>query len=186
MGRQALPRSGRRRIDAALAAVMAVHRPAALADMTPAPWLEAGVAYLVVVGEGGACRCPFGVWRQKGVGRLSGTTALPPSHDKTHQLTSPREHLFPRLACSGVRVSLGVWRSKATCGSRQANAPGRGSDRGRPRPPKAGPWHQKSACGPSAATSTRTLSVRFHRRPLVKRGPTGAPTRPLAPSLATR
>jgi hypothetical protein len=54
---------------------------------------------------------------------LSGTTALPPSHDKTHQLTSPREHLFPRLACSGVRVSLGVWRSKATCGSRQANAP---------------------------------------------------------------
>jgi hypothetical protein len=35
-GRQALHRSARRRIDAAEAAVMAVHRPAALADTTPA------------------------------------------------------------------------------------------------------------------------------------------------------
>jgi hypothetical protein len=76
--------------------------------------LEAGVAYLVVVGEDGACRCPFGVRRQQRVGRLSGTTALPPSHDKTHQLTNPREHLFPRLACYGARVSPRVWRSKAT------------------------------------------------------------------------
>src|SRR4029450_1351291 len=76
--------------------------------------LEAGVAYLVVVGEGGACRCPFGVRRQKRVGRLAGTTGLPPSHDKTHQVTHPREHLFPRLARFGARVSLRVWQNKAT------------------------------------------------------------------------
>jgi hypothetical protein len=98
----------------------------------PPLYLEAGVAYMVVVGEDGACRCPFGVRRQQRVGRLSGTTALPPSHDKTHQLTNPHEHLFPGLAgCGGFSVSLRVWRSKATCGSRQENAPGRGSDRGR-------------------------------------------------------
>jgi len=59
--------------------------------------LQAGVAYLVVIGEDGVCRCPFGVRRQQGVSRLSATTALPPRHDKTHQLTNPREHLFPRL-----------------------------------------------------------------------------------------
>jgi hypothetical protein len=70
--------------------------------------LEAGVAHLVVVGEGGACRCPFGVRRQQRVGRLSGTTALPPSHDTTHPLTNPRGHLFPRLACYGARVSSRV------------------------------------------------------------------------------
>ena len=64
--------------------------------------LEAGVAYLVVVGEDGACRCPFGVRRQKRVGRLAGSAELPPSHDKTHQLTNPHEHLFPTLAgCRG-------------------------------------------------------------------------------------
>jgi hypothetical protein len=44
-------------------------------------WLEEGVAYLVVGGENGACRCPFRVRRQQRVGRLSGTTALPPRHD---------------------------------------------------------------------------------------------------------
>jgi hypothetical protein len=47
-------------------------------------WLEAGiayVAYLVVGGENGACRCPFRVRRQQRVGRLLGTTALPPRHD---------------------------------------------------------------------------------------------------------
>jgi hypothetical protein len=64
--------------------------------------LEAGVAYLVVVGEDGACRCPFEVRRQQRVGHLSGTTALPPSHDETRQLPNPREHLFPRLAGCGV------------------------------------------------------------------------------------
>jgi hypothetical protein len=58
----------------------------------PAGCLEAGVAYLVVVGEGGVCRCPFGVRHQERVGRLSGTTA--PRHDKLHQLTNPCEHLF--------------------------------------------------------------------------------------------
>jgi hypothetical protein len=92
--------------------------------------LEAGVAYLVVVGEDGACRCPFGIRRQQRVGRLSGTTTLPPRQDKTHQLPNPREHLFPRLGCTGLkshRESGGA--SKATCGSRQAQAR-RGSDRG--------------------------------------------------------
>ena len=58
--------------------------------------LETGVAYPVVVGEDGTCRCPFGVRHQQSVGRLSGTTALPPSHDTTHQLTNLREHLFPQ------------------------------------------------------------------------------------------
>jgi hypothetical protein len=85
--------------------------------------LEAGIAYLVVVGEDGACRCPFGVRRQQRVGRLSGTTALLPSQDKTHQLTNPREHLSPRLGCTGLgshRESGGA--SKTTCGSRQAHA----------------------------------------------------------------
>ena len=98
--------------------------------------LEAGVAYLVVVGEDGACRCPFGVRRQQRVGRLSGTTALPPSHDKTHQLTNPREHLFPRLAgCGGFSVSLRVWRSKQGYLRLQTGErPGRGRDRGRSRP----------------------------------------------------
>jgi hypothetical protein len=76
--------------------------------------LEAGVAYLVVVGEDGACRCPFGVRRQERVGRLAGTTELPPRHDKTHQLANPREHLFPQLARFGARVSLRVWQNKAT------------------------------------------------------------------------
>jgi hypothetical protein len=90
------------------------------------PCLEARVAHLVVVGEDRACRCPFGVRHQQRVGRLSGTTALPPSHDKTHQPTNPREHLFPRLAWYGASVSPRIWRSKASCGSRQANAPGRG------------------------------------------------------------
>ena len=81
---------------------MAVDRAAALADTTPAIDLDAGVAYLVVVGEGGSCRCPFGVRRQEGVGRLLDTTALPPSHDKTHQLTSPHEHLFPGWHVAGL------------------------------------------------------------------------------------
>jgi hypothetical protein len=61
--------------------------------------LVAGVSYLDVVGEGGACPCPFEVRRQKEVGRLSGTTAPPPSHHTTHQLANTREHLYPRLAC---------------------------------------------------------------------------------------
>jgi hypothetical protein len=76
--------------------------------------LEAGVAYMVVVGEDGACRCPFGVRRQERVGRLAGTAELPPRHDKTHQLANPREHLFPQLARFGARVSLRVWQNKAT------------------------------------------------------------------------
>jgi hypothetical protein len=45
---------------------------------------------------------------------MAGTTELPPSHDKTHQLTNPREHLFPRLVGFGARVSLRVWQNKAT------------------------------------------------------------------------
>ena len=61
----------------------------------PPPCLEAGVAYLVVIGEDGACRCPFGVRHQERVSRLAGTTG--PRHDKTHQLTNPRDHLVPRL-----------------------------------------------------------------------------------------
>jgi hypothetical protein len=59
--------------------------------------LDAGVADLVEIGEGGACWRPFGVRRQEGVGRLSGTTAPPPRHDQTYEPTDPREHLFPRL-----------------------------------------------------------------------------------------
>jgi hypothetical protein len=86
---------------------------ARLADTTPRHLcLEAGVAYLVVVGEDGACRCPFGVRRQKRIGRLSGTTALPPRHDKTHQPPNPREHLFHRLGllrgCYVCQVASGV------------------------------------------------------------------------------
>jgi hypothetical protein len=101
--------------------------------------LEAGIAYLVVVGEDGACRCPFGVRRQQRVGRLSGTTPLLPSQDKTHQLASPREHLFPRLGMYGARVSPRVWRSKQDYLRLQTGAgPGRGSDRGRSRPDGTG------------------------------------------------
>jgi hypothetical protein len=59
--------------------------------------LEAGVADLVVIGEDGAGRCPFGIQPQQGVGRLS-TAVLPPSPDKTSELTNAREHLYPRLA----------------------------------------------------------------------------------------
>jgi hypothetical protein len=76
--------------------------PARLTDTTQPLCLDAGVTYLVVVGEDGACRCPFGVRHQQRVGRLSGATALPPSPDKMHQFTNPREHLFPQLAgCGG-------------------------------------------------------------------------------------
>jgi hypothetical protein len=85
---------------------------------------------------------------------LSGTTALPPSHDKTHQPTNPREHLFPRLAWYGASVSPRIWRSKASCGSRQANAPGRG---GWLRPRAFAPHGispaRRSAYWPSAVTS---------------------------------
>jgi hypothetical protein len=53
----------------------------------------------------------------------------------TRRTSSPiRVGICSPLACCEASVSLRVWRSKATCGSRQANAPGRGSDRGRPHP----------------------------------------------------
>jgi hypothetical protein len=96
--------------------------------------LEAGIAYLVVVGEGGACRCPFGVRHQQRVSRLSGTTA--PRHDKMHQLTNPCEHLFPRLAWYGVSVSLWVWGARLPAASDRRTPPAAvgGCDRGRSRP----------------------------------------------------
>jgi 4a-hydroxytetrahydrobiopterin dehydratase len=65
------------------------------------------VADLVVVGEGGACWRPFGVRRQEGVGRLSGTTVPPPRHDQTYEPTDPREHLFPRLEVAGAAEAVG-------------------------------------------------------------------------------
>ncbi len=80
--------------------------------------LEAGVAYLVVVGEDGACQCPFLVRRQERVGRLAGTTGLPPSRDKTHQLPNPREHLFPRLARSGRQSHRKSGRRRLATGGR--------------------------------------------------------------------
>lgn len=75
--------------------------------------LDAGVTYLVVVGQGGAGPCPFGVRRQQRVGRLSGTTVPPPSQDKPHEPTDPREHLFPRRSCCRSRVSLRVLAEQA-------------------------------------------------------------------------
>jgi hypothetical protein len=75
--------------------------------------LDAGVTYSVVVGQGGAGPCPFGVRRQQRVGRLSGTSVLPPSQDKTHEPTDSREHLFPLRSCCRSRVSLRVLAEQA-------------------------------------------------------------------------
>lgn len=93
--------------------------------------LDAGVTYPVVVGEGGTRPGPFGVRRQERVGRLSGTTVPPPSQDKTHEPTDPREHLFPRRSSCGLRVSLRVLteqaylrRVKGRAPSRATNPPG--------------------------------------------------------------
>jgi hypothetical protein len=133
----------------------------------------AGVAYLVVVGEPGACRCPFEVRRQKGVGRLSGTTALPPSHDKTHQLANPREHLFP---VPGWHVA-GLESHRESGGARLPAAPDR-------RTPPAvvategvrTPWHlapRRSVLGASRVTSG-----------VVGDGPTGDPSTRSFPCLA--
>jgi hypothetical protein len=75
--------------------------------------LDAGVTYSVVVSQGGAGPCPFGVRQQQRVGRLSGTSVLPPSQDKAHEPTDSREHLFPRRSCCRSRVSLRVLAEQA-------------------------------------------------------------------------
>jgi hypothetical protein len=86
--------------------------------------LVAGVAYLVVVGEGGACRCPFGVRCQRR------SAACRPRRRRRQAITRRTSSPIRVSICSpgwqvaGVRFSLRVWRSKATCGSIQADAPG--------------------------------------------------------------
>ena len=106
-----------------------------VADRRPHLRLEAGVAYLVEVGEGGACRCPFKVWCQKEVGRVSGTTAPPPTI--TRRTNSP----------IGVGICSPGWhvaRSESHCESGRARLPAASTrrtprawvgDRGRSRLP---------------------------------------------------
>jgi hypothetical protein len=122
--------------------------------------LVAGVAYLVVVGEGGAGRCPFGVRCQQEVGRLSATTAPPPSHHTTRQLANTREHLSPSWqVAGGFSVSLRVWPSKATCGFNKANAPARQDDRGRSRLRRKRPRGSPSRGRSSRVALDRALVV---------------------------
>jgi hypothetical protein len=79
--------------------------------------LDAGVTYSVVVGQGGAGPCPLGVRRQERVGRLSGTSVLPPSQDKRTSppirvsICSPGGH----VADQGSHGES--WRSKPACGA---------------------------------------------------------------------